>query len=68
MREVAEARQNRPLIIIDLAVPRNVAPEAADVEGVHLYDIDALGEIITENQKQRAAAVHAVRSGSSMRK
>jgi glutamyl-tRNA reductase len=57
MGEVQKMRDGRPLIVIDLGVPRNVAPEAAEVDGVRLYDIDALGEIIRENQKQRAAAI-----------
>lgn len=57
LRQAQKHRGGRPLIIIDLAVPRNVAPDAADVEGVRLYDIDALGGIISEHQQQRAAAV-----------
>jgi glutamyl-tRNA reductase len=57
MRQIQQARGGRQLIVIDLAVPRNVAPEAAEVEGVRLYDIDALGEIINKNHQHRASAV-----------
>ena len=38
-------RPDRPLFVIDLAVPRDVEPSANDVEGVYLYDIDSLREI-----------------------
>ncbi|MGA2232037.1 MAG: glutamyl-tRNA reductase [Tepidisphaeraceae bacterium] len=57
LRQVQQQRGGRQLIIIDLAVPRNVDPAAAEVEGVRLYDIDALGGIISEHQQHRAAAV-----------
>jgi glutamyl-tRNA reductase len=55
--EIQKLRAHRPLIVIDLGVPRNVAPDAAGVAGVQLYDIDALGEKITQHQQHRAAAV-----------
>ena len=38
-------RRDRPLFVIDIAVPRDVEPAANDVEGVYLYDIDSLQEI-----------------------
>ncbi len=38
-------RSDRPLFVIDIAVPRDVEPAANDVEGVYLYDIDSLQEI-----------------------
>jgi glutamyl-tRNA reductase len=42
----AEAVQPRekPLVLIDIAVPRDLEPEIANVDGCTLYDIDALGE------------------------
>jgi glutamyl-tRNA reductase len=45
-------RRDRPLFVIDLAVPRNVDPAANEIEGVYLYDIDSL----------RAIAEHAMAS------
>ncbi len=42
-------RKQRPLFIIDLAVPRNVEPEANQVDNVYLYDIDDLRKIVNEN-------------------
>ncbi len=41
-------RSDRPLFIIDIAVPRNVAAEVNAVEGVYLYDIDSLQTIANE--------------------
>ena len=42
---VIRERLERPLFIIDAAVPRNVAPEVNEMDGVCLYDIDALQSI-----------------------
>ncbi len=46
---VSEAVRNRaasdPLMLIDIAVPRDVDPAVAELDGVRLYDIDALGQV-----------------------
>ena len=39
---VMEARAGRPLLVIDIAVPRDVDPSAADLDGVTLLDMDDL--------------------------
>ncbi len=57
---VAEAmkhRPTRPLFLIDLAVPRDVEPGAAELPNVFLYDLDDLAEIAEENLAQRKAEV-----------
>jgi glutamyl-tRNA reductase len=41
------------LLILDLAVPRDVEPDAAQVDGVTLLDLDQLGEVIRQNLSQR---------------
>lgn len=43
LRAVQAARGERPLLLVDIAVPRDVAPDAVTVPGVTLLDIDALG-------------------------
>lgn len=48
-------RRGRLLLILDLAVPRNVEPEVAAIERIYLCDIDGLGRTVEENQKRRAA-------------
>ena len=57
LRQVLAARRGRPLFIVDLAVPRDVAPEAAALEEVFLYNIDDLRGIVQENLARRQDAV-----------
>ncbi len=52
---VMEARAGRPLLIIDLAVPRDVAPDVREVPGVALYDIDDLQAVVRRNRSVRQA-------------
>ncbi len=49
-RAALERRGGKPLLVIDLGVPRNVAPEVGSLEGIHLYNIDQLEEVVTRNR------------------
>ena len=42
VRSASRARGGRPLVLVDIAVPRDVEPEAAEVPGVRLFDLDSL--------------------------
>jgi len=53
MRKVIAARRNRPVFLIDIAVPRNVEPAVNELDNVFLYDIDDLQEVVDENLKAR---------------
>jgi glutamyl-tRNA reductase len=53
IREAQKRRRGKLLFIIDLAVPRNVAPEVGQLEQVYVYDIDALGKMAADTQLQR---------------
>jgi glutamyl-tRNA reductase len=53
LRQVQRARKRRPLVLVDIAVPRDVEAEAAQLEGVFLFDIDALQKVVSENRKGR---------------
>lgn len=53
VREVMRRRRWEPLLIIDIAVPRDVDPRVNDIEGVYLYDIDALQAIADEGRRER---------------
>jgi glutamyl-tRNA reductase len=50
-------RRNRPLFVIDIAVPRDVDPAAGDLEQVFLYNIDDLQAIVHENMSRRAGEI-----------
>jgi glutamyl-tRNA reductase len=46
-------RRGRPLFLIDIAVPRDIEPSINNIEGVYLYDIDALELIASETRSRR---------------
>jgi len=52
---VMEERAGRPLLLIDIAVPRDVDPVCAELPGVTLYDIDDLQGVVARNLKVRQA-------------
>ena len=52
-------RIDRPLFIIDIAVPRDVAPDVNALEGVYLYDIDSLRSIADQSLATRRAQIAA---------
>jgi len=59
-KKVTKARRWKPMIVIDIAVPRDADPAINDLEGVYLYDIDALDKVVQANLAERArAAEHA---------
>lgn len=53
MREVLRKRQNRPVFLIDIAVPRNIDPAVDELENAYLYDIDDLGREVETNRQAR---------------
>ncbi len=57
---VMAQRPQRPLLIIDIAVPRDVEPEVGTLPGVHLYDIDALQRMVERNLAERQAEIPKV--------
>jgi glutamyl-tRNA reductase len=50
---VMSARRNRPLVLVDIAVPRDIAAEVQQLDNVYLYDVDDLEVIVRENVRQR---------------
>jgi glutamyl-tRNA reductase len=55
--QAMSARGNRPLLMIDLGVPRNVASDVAEIYNTYLYNIDDLTEIVEQNKKARVAEI-----------
>ncbi|OKL38267.1 glutamyl-tRNA reductase [Domibacillus mangrovi] len=58
MTSVQKMRKGRPLFMVDIAVPRDISPELADLDSVFLYDIDDLEGIVQANlaEREKAAA------------
>jgi glutamyl-tRNA reductase len=54
MHRVISARRNRPMFLIDIAVPRNIEPSVNDLDNVFLYDIDDLQEVVEEVERMMA--------------
>ena len=50
-------RRRRPMFMVDLAVPRDIEPEAGELDDVFLYTIDDLGEIVSANLDARRSAL-----------
>lgn len=53
-----EARNGSSIMLIDIAVPRDIDPALKDIEGVHIYDIDDLQMVVDANFKQRQKAAY----------
>jgi glutamyl-tRNA reductase len=50
---VIKRRKNRPMFLIDIAVPRDIDPRANDIDNIYLYDVDDLQEVVQANLKER---------------
>ncbi|UTR15491.1 glutamyl-tRNA reductase [Salipaludibacillus sp. LMS25] len=50
---LVKKRNGRPLFLVDIAVPRDLDPELADLDNVYLYDIDDLQGIVAANLEER---------------
>jgi glutamyl-tRNA reductase len=53
VEKILPARANRPLVLVDIAVPRDIDPAVAELPEVFLYDIDDLEAVVRENTKHR---------------
>jgi glutamyl-tRNA reductase len=60
--DTLRARRGRPVLFVDLAVPRDVDPALSSVDGCFVYDIDDLEAVVAASlEGRRAEAVHAER-------
>jgi glutamyl-tRNA reductase len=62
LSEVMRARRGRPVLLIDLAVPRDIHPDCRDLEGVSLYDMDDLQALVERNTSGREAEARKAES------
>ncbi|WP_416151401.1 glutamyl-tRNA reductase [Salipaludibacillus sp. HK11] len=51
--QLIKKRKGKPLFLVDIAVPRDLDPELADLDNVYLYDIDDLQGIVAANLEER---------------
>ena len=58
---VAASRMGRPLVMIDLAVPRDIEPSVRDCPGIALYDMDDLQRAVARNLDAREAEAEEAR-------
>ena len=61
VEEAMDQRSELPLVIIDIAVPRDVEPTVKQIRNVFLYNIDDLTEVSNLNRKQREAEIQDAR-------
>ncbi len=54
-------RRHRPILMVDLAVPRDIEPSVAEIEDVYLFSIDDLQQLVDENRQQREVAAGGAR-------
>ena len=60
VRDAMKRRSDRPLVLIDLAVPRDVEPGVGELAGVHLFDLEGLKEIAEAGEAERREAIPRV--------
>lgn len=69
VRKAVDARRGSPLLLIDIAVPRDIETAVGKLENVYLYDIDDLQRMADDNLAKRSESVDAawkiVREGSA---
>lgn len=57
VERATRARRRRPIVMVDLAVPRDIEPEVARLDDVYLYSVDDLGRLVQNATESRQAAV-----------
>ena len=63
MRSVLKKRRNRPMFLIDIAMPRDIDPSVNTLDNIYLYDIDDLKEVVEENlagRREEAVKARAI--------
>lgn len=53
VEQAVKARKHRPILMVDIAVPRDIEPQVGELRDVYLYSVDDLREIVDQNMAQR---------------
>jgi len=53
IKHIAKKRHNKPIFLIDLAIPRDIDPDIDKINGIFLYNLDDLHEIVQSNLEKR---------------
>jgi glutamyl-tRNA reductase len=56
VERAVKARKHRPIFMVDLAVPRDIEPEVAQLDDVFLYTVDDLAQVVNDGMENRQAA------------
>lgn len=56
IENVFKNRKHKPMFLVDLAVPRDIEPQVADLDDAYLYTVDDLQEIVASNMQARSEA------------
>jgi glutamyl-tRNA reductase len=62
MRQLMAARHNRPIFLIDIAVPRDIEADVNEVENVYLYNVDHIEGVVRENVRMREQELERCRT------
>lgn len=62
MAKIMHNRRERPVFLIDIAVPRDIEPEVGNLDNVFLYNIDDLQSLVSESAVERAKEIDKVRA------
>ncbi len=57
--QISRDRKHRPMVIIDIAVPRDIEPIVGAEEGIHLFDMDDLEDVVKRNSAGRHTAAES---------
>lgn len=60
--EAMKQRNNRPVIMVDLSVPRNIQEEVGNIDNVFVYDVDDLANVVQKNYEMRQGEIEKAES------
>ncbi len=62
VKPIMRPRRNKPLFLIDIAVPRDLDPALNEIDNIYLYDVDDLSQVVEMNKKDRKGEADKARA------